>query len=796
MINGLITRYIRFSLRWWPGLIALMIVSAIPTYQATVRLFQNIDTDLAKLLPESYPSVQLIEEVRDKLEGGARMRLVLTGPDRETLYPFMRDLAEHLRGVEEIKKVEFEKPGYDFFDEHKMLYVSLEDLQDIRERLDRRIQREKLGDLYISFEDDAPQTFDELIEKYEEEYSTGVRSRYYESDKGDVFIIHIETTGISSDFAFADSFNRKMEATIDAFHPETRHESIRVLLGGSIRGRVEEKTSLMRDLKLAGFVAGIGVFILLIVVFRSVRPLVLLITPLALGIFYSFGIASLFIDTLNTVTAFMFAIMMGLGIDFGIHMMTRYLQERHAKRSIEEALHRVLYHTGRASLTSAITTATAFSLLLLVDFKGFSEFGLIAGIGVMTIFFAYWIFFPALVALMEKFGPVNRLPVEFFKQLKSWTAFPRPKRVFAVVAGLTLISCFFIPFLDFEYDYGKLRVEYPEATERNQLEEKVSQKRPKPAVVILNSEDEARSVKAHIDQVKAEPDSLIDHFASLYTLVPEEQKKKLEVIEEIDVMLQDEVIQKLVKGEDKEKIDEFQESLDVLPVAMDDVPAEVKERFIGNVDIPGTMGFIFVQEGIELHDGRNAMQLADEVQLMETPSGTYQSSSDAIIFANVLSVMLRETRIAIPLAFLGVLLLLVIDLKRWREVLAVVVPWISGVLWMAGGMVLFQLKPNFYNVFVPAAVFGMGIDYSVHLFHRFRERHESAPEVIRSAGQAVLVAALTTMIGFSGLAIASHRGLKSMGLLAIIGIASCMICSLTMLPAGLEIWHRRQQDKS
>ena len=60
---------------------------------------------------------------------------------------------------------------------------------------------------------------------------------------------------------------------------------------------------------------------------------------------------------------------------------------------------------------------------------------------------------------------------------------------------------------------------------------------------------------------------------------------------------------------------------------------------------------------------------------------------------------------------------------------------------------------------------------------------------LRSAGTAIVIAALTTIMGFSGLAMAAHRGLQSMGSLAIIGIGLCMICSLTMLPAGLEIWH-------
>jgi predicted RND superfamily exporter protein len=793
MFKRFTEKYIRFSLRYWVLVILLSGVVVVPAFKGTIRMFKNIDTDLANLLPEFYPSVEMIYKVRDKLAGSGNLWVILEGPNRETVLPFLDDLVDELAQHTMIYDVEFRKPAYDFFDKHKLLYVSLEDLKDIRERIDRKIQREKLGGFYISFEDeeDQPKTFDEMLDKYKGEYSSGIRSPYYESDDGQVFLINVKPEGTASDFKFSEKFYKSVSRMVEEFRPESRHESIKVYYAGSIRSRVDEYKSLMSDLMKAGYVAGIGILLLLMLVFRGVRPILMVLIPLCVGIIYTFGITSLFIDGFNTVTGFMFAIMMGLGIDFGVHMVSRYLEERSHGREVAESLFHVLYNVGKASWTSAVTTATAFFLLLIVDFKGFSEFGFIAGIGILCSFFTYWLLLPAWIRFLELFRPIRRAPVPFLKFLERYQTFPRPKTVFGITAGLTLLSLLLLPKVGFEYDYGKLRANLPKAEKARSMEQRVRQRRPNPAVVFLNSQEESEAIEEAIDKVKLEEGSLIDRFASMYSLVPKQQGEKSVVMGEIDELLADDIIEKLIKDEDRADIDDFRASLDVPEIELADIPDEVMDKFTGDKSIPGTVGLIVPRAGIELHDGKKAIQWAAEVQEIETELGTVQSSSDAIIFANVLSVMLEETRVAIPLAFLGVLLFLILDFRKLKKVLAVVVPWISGVLWMSACIVLFDLKLNFYNVFIPAAVFGMGIDYSVHLFHRYMENTSDVPAAVASAGRAIIIAGLTTIIGFSGLAMANHRGLQSMGLLAIMGITSCMICSLTMLPAALEMWRKK-----
>jgi uncharacterized protein len=782
--------YLRFLVRCWPLVLIISLILAVPAVQGTLKMFRNINTDLAHLLPDSHPNIYLINQVRNKLEGSGNLRVFLEGDNREAVHSVLDGVVELLQKNEQVQQVEYKKVGYDFFDKHKLLFLSLNDLTDIRESLDRRIQREKLGDFFISLEDDEPQSFDQLLDKYKSEYSTGVQSPYYESDDGKVFFINIIPKGSSSDFTYAENFYENVFSQLKE-HAPLRQHNIQFYLGGSIRSRVDEYRSLMSDLSRAGLIAAIGILLVLILAFKSIYAIFLILAPLSLGIIYTFGITSLFIDGFNTVTAFMFSIMAGLGIDFGIHMVSRYREERSQGHGIDESLIAMQHHVGRASLTSAMTTATAFLLLTMVDFKVFSEFGFIAGLGILASIGSYWLLLPAWIRFLESVMPMkvrthvpNSISVHFKKI---------PTRILARIvlygaAGMTLLSIAVIPHIGFEYDYAKLRSDSENAQKTRAVEDRVRQRRPNPAVVFLDSKVEHDAIVEAIDDLKTREGSLLDNFYSIYSLVPDQQRSKIKIINDIDILLNDKLIQKVIKDKDRKDIDEFRRSLKVTPFSLDDVPVEAKAKFIGETSIPGTAGFIILKEGVELQDGRNAIQLASEIEHISTAVGTFDAINDAIIFGNVLTLMLQKSRLAIPLAFIGVLIFLLIDLKSLKKSIFVVTPWLAAILWMASSTVVLDLQLNFYNIFMPAAVFGMGIDYSVHFLHRYWESNGQLKLTLFSAGRAIAVAGLTTMVGFAGLAFANHKGLQSMGKLALIGIGLCMIASLTLLPAILQVY--------
>ena len=112
-----------------------------------------------------------------------------------------------------------------------------------------------------------------------------------------------------------------------------------------------------------------------------------------------------------------------------------------------------------------------------------------------------------------------------------------------------------------------------------------------------------------------------------------------------------------------------------------------------------------------------------------------------------------------------------------------VVPLAMGVVWMMGFMGLLGLSFNFANLVAVPLIIGVGIDNGVHVIHRVRlEGREGMAVVLRHTGRAILIASLTTMIGFGSLSLASHRGLASLGVVLFLGVGSCLLTSTIVLP--------------
>jgi uncharacterized protein len=117
------------------------------------------------------------------------------------------------------------------------------------------------------------------------------------------------------------------------------------------------------------------------------------------------------------------------------------------------------------------------------------------------------------------------------------------------------------------------------------------------------------------------------------------------------------------------------------------------------------------------------------------------------------------------------------------------IPVAVGALWMVGLMGLLHIPFNPANVMTLPLIIGIGVTNGIHILNRFAE--EQHPSILaRSTGKAVLVSGLTAIAGFGSLILAQHRGIRSLGVIMSIGIGTCMIVGLTLLPAILNLLDR------
>lgn len=794
--------------RFWYLFIVVAGLLTLLCYPRTEKLFHNISTDFIKLLPQHYKSVEVLEAIRDKVKGTSSLAIVFESDDSEKTKEVLKFVEERLLADPEVDSLQYTKPGFAFFDKHKLLFLELEDLTTIKEKIDRRIQKEKLGGLYIDFEEepeDKDFKFGDMESKYKARYTTSTRSEYVTDEDEKIYSMFIAPTGQDEGLKRFKEFYSHIESVMAGLDLESIAPGIKVYYTGTIKNRIDEYDTLVSDLKIAGLVSGIGIFLLLTIYFRWPFAAVIIFLPLSCGIVYSFAFASLFIGNLNVVTSFLFAVLGGLGVEIGIHMFARYREERLAGKSPEESVFIILYHTGRAAITSGITVAATFLILMINDFKGFSEFGFITGSGILIIYFTYHVVFPPLLIFMEKLHLMKfKVRKENLEARGIDRPFPFSRTVLASTLLLVAVSIYGVTHAGFEYNFAKLKSNIKESAVAKEKQRKTTASVNRPATVLIKNKEEALAIKETVENIKKKDETesgpvIIDRYKSWYDIVQYNQDEKLLEVSEIKRLLSDHTL-KLVKGENKEDLDRFKEVLNSTePIEESEIPDSVRGMFFGEKEKEDEyqISFINAEPNLELDDGRNAIEFAKRVEKIDTPKGTFYSSSDAIVFADVLRTMLKDSPRVVAISFFMVFFIVLLDFRNFKKAALVMSPILFGVIIMFGIMYIFKMKLNFYNMIVIPTVFGTSIDNSIHIYHRFEEfgKH-SLMEVLRTSGGSAFMSSLTNIFGFLGLVFANHLGLASIGKLAIVGMMACMFTTLIYFPAMLEWCYGRKQGKN
>ena len=160
-----------------------------------------------------------------------------------------------------------------------------------------------------------------------------------------------------------------------------------------------------------------------------------------------------------------------------------------------------------------------------------------------------------------------------------------------------------------------------------------------------------------------------------------------------------------------------------------------------------------------------------------------------MISAELRRIVWQDAVAALVLGLIGVYLLMWADLGSPLRTLLALLPLAFGTVWMLGAMAVFHIQLNFFNIFVLTMIVGIGVDYGVHLIHRWFEA-DGDPDQTAATAKAISVAALTTMVGFGSLVLSHFPGLRSVGAAAMLGAAATAVLAITVLPALLTLKER------
>ena len=210
------------------------------------------------------------------------------------------------------------------------------------------------------------------------------------------------------------------------------------------------------------------------------------------------------------------------------------------------------------------------------------------------------------------------------------------------------------------------------------------------------------------------------------------------------------------------------------PIELENLPKDLYERYASDD------GQTFLVSIFPKNDIWNMENLkAFDRQLKSISS---RATGTPPLFLSMIEIIGADGRNATVLALISILILLFLDFRHIGKTLLAMVPLIAGTFWMSGVMHLVGVKLNVNNIIVIPLILGIGIDYGVHLIHRYNIEGAGQVKVIfSSTGKAIMISAMTTMIGFGSLGFMTHRGMASMGIVLFIGVGTCFLTAFGFL---------------
>ncbi len=328
---------------------------------------------------------------------------------------------------------------------------------------------------------------------------------------------------------FADSIAtaRRVIAQMRQEYPD-----VQIGLTGEPVLDADQIESSMKSVAVASVITFILISLLLIFSYHEFSRPMLALGVLVVATLWTLGLCTLTVGHLNIISNAFVAMILGLGIDFGVQLIGRYEEEIAGGHGVLEALQRAVSHTGSAIFTGAVTTSAAFYTMCFNDFAGLTELGLIAGSGVLLCMVADLTVLPACIWLRDR----NRADVQKTVAPNHWRGgilmkepfAKRPWVIVGVAGSLTALAFVGIPKVGF--DYNLLNLQNPKL-ESVQVELDLLSSKGLSTVFAAVVADDLEQARKMAEELKKLPS--VQSVAGLTELIPPGQEEKLAVVRRI-----------------------------------------------------------------------------------------------------------------------------------------------------------------------------------------------------------------------------------------------------------------------
>ncbi|KYF81847.1 RND transporter [Sorangium cellulosum] len=857
MLLRMIGTLVDFSGRrpWLVIGLAIAAMAGLWTYASRLEL----RTELRELLPSDSPAFMAYERQARRVDGGAQLIVIAESPDRGANERFIDALSEQLEeplrhhparaaclaacaddacraacGPESlIRYVETgTKEARRFFDENKWLYASVRELEQADEaiELELALRSGLIEDLDageaggasggqaagapdkkgLSLDD----TWAELQRRLKkiDEFPSG----YFSTPDGRMVAIRIVSRSAGMGDRSAAQLLDDVTALVDRLGPAQFHPDMQVGYAGDIPNAIAEQKSLVSEAVWATAIALVLILAGVIAYYRSPWSLVVIALPTAFGASAGYAFATATYGYVNTVGAFLGAIIVGNGVNYPIVLLSRYRDFRARGMAADEARREAVVNAFRAELVGACVAAIAYGSLTITHFRGFSQFGTIGFVGMLAVWASIVPLVPATLVAIERVqarlprwlrdppprvseegasGPAARL---LARATKRW-----PVVILAVAPIVLLLAAWKLPAYlrdPWEYNFARLGSKSSQQKGAGSWSLKASEvfggkMNVAGAMMLADTPEQVPAIKAQIlANDAADPQGrLVADVATIADVLPgtpEEQRRKLEVLERIRSRLTPRVMRAL-SPEEQERVRLMKPPETLRVITPEDLPDLIRRRFEENNGVVGTVFYVKYKNDVSFSNGKNLLRMANTTGNIVLPDGTHVvTASRPTVFAEMIRSMERDGPLATAASFLAVSVVVVLATGSLLGSFTVLSSLVLGVLATAVAMAMLDVKINFLNFIALPITFGIGCEYPFNVFDRARLLGGDVSLALKRSAGPVALCSYTTVLGYGSLVFADNQALNSFGWVAVSGEIACVASALLFLPALLHVMNR------
>ncbi|MCI5600952.1 MAG: MMPL family transporter [Hallerella porci] len=795
----------------------------------------KLDADLAHLLPEKTPSVIALNESYERFGSTDRFMIAIQSEDVELVAALQDSIADYIhknwQGDFVSTQVDNENQ---FFKDNALLYLPMKHLEALRDNLED-VQQEigrKNGPLVVDllgapaekkeriwFDANIPQelglpdaalsAFDSFFKKKDSTQTekssewnpkstipAHLKTRLIGSPQPDSTgkilyngVVNAKLLKPSTDYEFVTRILAKTDTLLQHFNSQKYPVPTRFTVEGTYEG-LKEVDDVANDSIFSFGISLVLIFLLTMFFFRSVKGPILVTGSVLYACLPTLAFTALFYGKFNPFTVFVASIILGIGIDYSIHILGTAQKLLHKYATLEEVLENAQSKMIKPFILASFTTIAAFLTLLASSFRGFYEFGIVASTGVLFSMLTSVLVLPVFVKCM---GGIPAAPQNSLLP-KSWSE-EKIAKTFKIAAIIGFIigafSLYYSQYVDFEHNLKNLRRVSTEKTQKkNKISTKVTRESNKavsstPAAVMGSKPEQLDKLyDTLMVRLLVEKDSMLGSFLTLKSFVPpqDSQEQRLEIIEEIRDLANARVFDRAT-GDDSVNIANLRKLSQVEKTfTAEDIPEWTLDFLREKDGSYGKIGFIYGD--FPSWDAKALHAFQERYGHWNFDGENLRTFSSQFILSDVIESVKADSFKLAGAIIVVIILTLAISFRKPKLFITGSISFGMGFLITMGilGFLTHTLdfgKISIYNVIVIPMTLGIGIDATIHFISAWTaDKNLTLRGLLDTTGRNVMASSTTTIAGFVGFLFTTHRGLQGIGHLACIGIAIFLVTSI------------------